>query len=211
MAVHCCDTWPRRSPLRANQLHACADARVATERDHRVLRRAGLSKLSDLQPSLSRRSGFADRSHVVVDRHHADRAVLVHEGVARPQPTRPSFRIRRSVPAPRLQRSRCMNPVEFHQRAPLQLPLESVHSSSMERCMQHPTRLLPQYAARDAAAPLFLRMPMVVRMTGLGRSTIYRLIAEKKFPGPVRLGDRAVAWRQSDIDRWSEERRPPPH
>lgn len=77
--------------------------------------------------------------------------------------------------------------------------------------MQRPTRLLPQNASHETAAPLFLRMPMVVRMTGLGRSTIYRLIANKKFPGPVRLGDRAVAWRQSDIDRWSEERHPPPH
>lgn len=78
--------------------------------------------------------------------------------------------------------------------------------------MQHPTRLLPQYPpSHETATPLFLRMTMVVRMTGLGRSTIYRLIAEKKFPGPVRLGDRAVAWRQSDIDRWSEERQSPPH
>ena len=58
----------------------------------------------------------------------------------------------------------------------------------------------------DLPTPTFLRMPMVVRITGLGRSTIYRLIAEKKFPGPVRVGDRAVAWRQADLDRWSEER-----
>jgi prophage regulatory protein len=63
----------------------------------------------------------------------------------------------------------------------------------------------------EAPAPRFLRMPMVIRMTGLGRSTIYRLIAEKKFPGPVRVGDRAVAWRQSDLDQWSEARLPPPH
>jgi len=54
--------------------------------------------------------------------------------------------------------------------------------------------------------PMFLRMPAVVRLTGLGRSTIYRLVAESKFPRPVRLADRAVAWRQSDVDRWSEER-----
>jgi prophage regulatory protein len=46
----------------------------------------------------------------------------------------------------------------------------------------------------------------VVRLTGLGRSTIYRLIAEKAFPSPVRLGTRAVAWRRSDLDRWSEGR-----
>jgi prophage regulatory protein len=53
---------------------------------------------------------------------------------------------------------------------------------------------------------MFLRMPAVVRLTGLGRSTIYRLMDESKFPKSVKLGDRAVGWRQSDVDRWSEER-----
>ena len=77
--------------------------------------------------------------------------------------------------------------------------------------MQHSTHFLAPRAEQVTAAPLFLRMPAVIRMTGLGRSTIYRLIAEKKFPGPVRLGDRAVAWRPSDIERWSDERQAPPH
>lgn len=54
--------------------------------------------------------------------------------------------------------------------------------------------------------PVFLRMPTVMRMTGLGRSTIYRLIADRKFPRPVRLGPRAVAWRRADLDQWSEAR-----
>lgn len=49
-------------------------------------------------------------------------------------------------------------------------------------------------------------MPTVMRMTGLGRSTIYRLIADQKFPCPVRLGPRAVAWRRTDLDRWSDAR-----
>lgn len=57
-----------------------------------------------------------------------------------------------------------------------------------------------------SSEPKFLRMPAVVRLTGLGRSTIYRLMAESKFPRAVKLADRAVAWRQSDVDRWSEER-----
>ena len=56
------------------------------------------------------------------------------------------------------------------------------------------------------AAPLFLRIRTVVRMTGLGRSTIYRLMADKKFPNPVRLGPRAIAWRRGDLERWSEAR-----
>jgi prophage regulatory protein len=58
----------------------------------------------------------------------------------------------------------------------------------------------------ESVMPVFLRMPTVMRMTGLGRSTIYRLIADRKFPSPVRLGPRAVAWRRADLDQWSEAR-----
>jgi prophage regulatory protein len=65
---------------------------------------------------------------------------------------------------------------------------------------------VPTPRRTDVVTPLFLRMPTVMRMTGLGRSTIYRLIAEHKFPSPVRLGPRAVAWRSSDLDEWSEAR-----
>jgi prophage regulatory protein len=53
---------------------------------------------------------------------------------------------------------------------------------------------------------LFARMSTVLRLTGLGRSTIYRLIAEDKFPAQVRIGTRAVGWRWSDLERWSAAR-----
>ena len=62
----------------------------------------------------------------------------------------------------------------------------------------------PSTTGSDPA--LFLRMTAVTRLTGLGRSTIYRLVAQDKFPSPVRLGDRAVAWRRADLERWSEGR-----
>ena len=71
--------------------------------------------------------------------------------------------------------------------------------------MQHP-RGSTQPSATDSSSPTFLRMPIVVYRIGLCRSTIYKLIAEEKFPRPVRVGDRAVAWRRADIDRWIEER-----
>lgn len=64
----------------------------------------------------------------------------------------------------------------------------------------------PSPRRTEAVTPLLLRMPAVMRMTGLGRSTIYRLIAERKFPSPVRLGPRAVAWRRADLDQWSDSR-----
>jgi len=58
----------------------------------------------------------------------------------------------------------------------------------------------------DLQPSVFLRMPAVVHMTGLGRSTIYRLVAEENFPPPVRLAKRAVAWRRVDVETWSAGR-----
>ena len=60
--------------------------------------------------------------------------------------------------------------------------------------------------AAEAQAAVFIRMAVVMRITGLGRSTIYRLMAEDKFPSPVRLAKRAIAWRRTDLDRCSEGR-----
>ena len=50
------------------------------------------------------------------------------------------------------------------------------------------------------------RLPTVLKLTGLGRSTIYRWVADGLFPPPVRLGPRAIAWRWSDLDRWTQSR-----
>ncbi|MBN2856683.1 MAG: AlpA family transcriptional regulator [Halothiobacillaceae bacterium] len=50
------------------------------------------------------------------------------------------------------------------------------------------------------------RVPTVKLITGLSRSTIYRLIQENKFPRPIKLGERASGWRQSDLEEWVESR-----
>ena len=63
-------------------------------------------------------------------------------------------------------------------------------------------------ATHDVLDVEFLRLPSVLRRTGLGRSTIYRLVANEKFPAPVKLSGRAVGWRQSDLERWSRELEP---
>jgi prophage regulatory protein len=44
-------------------------------------------------------------------------------------------------------------------------------------------------------------------LTGLGRSTIYKFMAdETDFPKSVPLGGRAVAWVESEIEEWMESR-----
>ena len=39
-----------------------------------------------------------------------------------------------------------------------------------------------------------------------GRSNDLSSDAREQFPGQVRIGVRAVCWRQSDLDDWSEKR-----
>lgn len=51
----------------------------------------------------------------------------------------------------------------------------------------------------------FLRLSVIKNITGLSRSTIYMRIAEKRFPKPIKLGDRAIAWLESDINTWMEQ------
>ena len=51
-----------------------------------------------------------------------------------------------------------------------------------------------------------LRLPDVKALTGLGRSTIYLKMAKGEFPNAVKLGERAVAWPQADIERWIQDR-----
>jgi len=54
-----------------------------------------------------------------------------------------------------------------------------------------------------ASLPPLLRLPAVLRATGLARSTIYRMVAEHRFPAPVKIAKRAVGWRHDDVRQWT--------
>tara|TARA_B100001996_G_scaffold61278_1_gene43850 strand:- start:577 stop:774 length:198 start_codon:yes stop_codon:yes gene_type:complete len=48
-----------------------------------------------------------------------------------------------------------------------------------------------------------LRLPDVVNRTGLSKRSIYRWIANGKFPAQIRIGNsRIVAWSEKDIASW---------
>lgn len=51
-----------------------------------------------------------------------------------------------------------------------------------------------------------IRLKEVINITGLGRSSIYSLMAENKFPQSIQLNIRAVAWVESDVHAWVEEK-----
>lgn len=68
--------------------------------------------------------------------------------------------------------------------------------------MPHADQNLPSPVPGSDA--LFLRLRTVMLLTGLGRSTIYRMMDDNRFPRPVKVGLRIVAWRRADLDRWSQ-------
>lgn len=57
-----------------------------------------------------------------------------------------------------------------------------------------------------ANALCILRRKQVQERIGLGRSSLYALIAANQFPRPVQLSTRAVGWREGDVTAWLESR-----
>lgn len=54
----------------------------------------------------------------------------------------------------------------------------------------------------DRSKDVLLRLPDVMRRTGLRRSSIYDKINAGTFPKQVSLGQNMVAWYETDIDAW---------
>jgi prophage regulatory protein len=60
--------------------------------------------------------------------------------------------------------------------------------------------------AEFSRAPALLRLPEVIRKTGYKRSTLYAMVQDHRFPAPIQLGPRAVAWASNEVDGWIHER-----
>ena len=50
-----------------------------------------------------------------------------------------------------------------------------------------------------------LRINEVCKKTGIGRSTIYRMMQHGEFPKPIKLGKKISGWLEEDIDQWLRE------
>jgi prophage regulatory protein len=48
-----------------------------------------------------------------------------------------------------------------------------------------------------------LRLPEVISQTGLNRNSIYQI---EDFPKPIKIGARATAWVQSEVQEWIKTR-----
>jgi prophage regulatory protein len=50
----------------------------------------------------------------------------------------------------------------------------------------------------------FIRLKEVMRITGLGRSTIYQGVLKNWFPAPIKLGRKASGWDLDEINEWQD-------
>ena len=46
------------------------------------------------------------------------------------------------------------------------------------------------------------RLPEVMDMTGLSRSSIYLRVSTDEFPKPIKIGRRAIGWPEESIIAW---------
>jgi prophage regulatory protein len=61
-------------------------------------------------------------------------------------------------------------------------------------------------ADQQISPPRILRLPEVVKRTGLPRASIYQQMALGTFPRQVSISLRSRGWVESEVDGWIEQR-----
>lgn len=51
-----------------------------------------------------------------------------------------------------------------------------------------------------------LRLPQVIEMIGMSKSSIYLAISNGNFPKPIKLSERSVGWTANDIENFIERK-----
>lgn len=67
-----------------------------------------------------------------------------------------------------------------------------------DRTVSGPTETMP--------ARRLIRLPRVLELTGLSRTTVYRLEKANQFPAHVAIGTRVSAWVESEVQQWINDR-----
>ena len=59
---------------------------------------------------------------------------------------------------------------------------------------------------KTTQALTLIRRPEVLQRCGISNTTLHRLIHADDFPAPIQLGPRAVAWVESEVSDWIQQR-----
>ncbi|EKN4167893.1 TPA: helix-turn-helix transcriptional regulator, partial [Yersinia enterocolitica] len=50
-----------------------------------------------------------------------------------------------------------------------------------------------------------IRLPEVLKRTGFSRPWVYKLLKQKRFPPPIKIGGRAIAFVESEVNDWIDQ------
>ena len=50
------------------------------------------------------------------------------------------------------------------------------------------------------------RLPTIIELTGLSRSSIYLAMSKGNFPKPIKLGQRSIGWPEHLIQEWQNKK-----
>jgi prophage regulatory protein len=75
-------------------------------------------------------------------------------------------------------------------------------AARIETDMEHADGLDPKLNAQR-----LLQLKEVSTMIGLKHSAIYKYVAEGRFPTPIKVGERNVRWKLSDVLAWQNRAR----
>lgn len=62
-------------------------------------------------------------------------------------------------------------------------------------------------SAQNVRPDRLLRLPQVIEITGIGKTMIYRLMRQQKFPQPFKPGGYASRWSESEVEAWRHAQR----
>lgn len=57
----------------------------------------------------------------------------------------------------------------------------------------------------DLLTDRLLRLAQVVEIVGLGKTMIYRMVRERRFPQPYKPGGAASRWSEREVREWKEQ------
>lgn len=67
-------------------------------------------------------------------------------------------------------------------------------------------RIIENMKQQELSEKQVLRSFDVQKLTGLSRTTLWRLSRLGDFPTPIKLSTRCVGWRRTEIEQWLDNR-----
>ena len=77
-----------------------------------------------------------------------------------------------------------------------------MHTSAAVQGRRSPGKASQEIYAASLPATGYVRLPVVVAVCGIAKSTVWSWAAKGVFPKPVKLSPRASAWPVADLRAW---------